>query len=74
MKYSDRKSLNDQDLHNLTEQLNKSLAYQNIPEEWLDSHLAPVQNLNKDGASIKGYRIVTMQITAGNVFEQIVAS
>ena len=53
--------------------LNKSLAEQEIPEEWLDSHLAPVPKPDKDRTSIKGYRIVTMQNTVGKLLEKIMA-
>ena len=73
VKYSDLKTLNDQDLHCLTDQLNQSIAEQKIPEEWLDSHLAPVPKPDKDRTSIKGYRIVTMQNTAGKVLEKLIA-
>ena len=52
--------------------LNKSLDEQEIPEEWLDSHLAPVLKPDKDRTSIKDYRIVTMQNTVGKLLEKIV--
>ena len=53
--------------------LNNSLASHSIPEDWLDSHLAPVPKPEKDPTSIKGYRIVTMQNTIGKLLEKIVA-
>ena len=60
-------------MQSLTNTLNNSLAEQNIPEDWLDSHLAPVPKPGKDKTSIKGYRIVTMQNTVGKLLEKIVA-
>ena len=43
-----------------TDELNKSLAAKEIPEEWLVSNLAPVPKPDKDRTSIKGYRKVNM--------------
>ena len=54
VKYSDIKTLNEQDLQSLTNLLNRSLNEQEIPDEWLDSHLAPVPKPDKDRTSIKG--------------------
>ena len=73
MKYEDLKTLGTQDMQELTNILNESLAEQYIPEDWLDSHLAPVPKPGKDSTSIKGYRIVTMQNTVGKLLEKIVA-
>ena len=73
VKYEDLKTLSSQDMQSLTNTLNNSLAEQNIPEDWLDSHLAPVPKPGKDKTSIKGYRIVTMQNTVGKLLEKIVA-
>ena len=72
-KYSDLKTLNCQELHCHTDQLTKSLAEKEIPEEWLDSRLAQVPKPDKDCTSIKGYRIVTMQNITRNVSEKLVA-
>ena len=60
-------------MQSLTDLLNESLNNQEIPDEWLDSHLAPVPKPDKDKTSIKGYRIVTMQNTVGKLLEKIVA-
>ena len=73
VKYTDLKALDDQDMQKLTEMLNKSLEEHNIPDDWLDSHLAPVPKPNKDRTSIKGYRIVTMQNMVGRLLEKMVA-
>ena len=73
VKYTDLKALDDQDMQKLTEMLNKSLEEHSIPDDWLDSHLAPVPKPNKDRTSIKGYRIVTMQNTVGKLLEKMVA-
>ena len=73
VKYSDLKTLNEEEMQTLSDMLNRSLAEQEIPEEWLDSHLAPVPKPDKDRTSIKGYRIVTMQNTVGKLLEKIVA-
>ena len=72
VKYSTLKTLNDQDLHCITDQLNKSLAEQKIPKEWLESHLAPVPKPDKDRTGIKGYRIVTMQNTTGKMLKKVI--
>ena len=60
-------------MNTLTDELNKSLAEHRVPDDWLDSHLAPVPKPGKDLTSIKGYRIVTMQNTVGKLLEIIVA-
>ena len=73
VKYTDLKNLSDADLQSLTNMLNDSYASQAIPDEWLDSHLAPVPKPDKDHTSIKGYRIVTMQNTVEKLLEKIVA-
>ena len=73
VKYTDLKNLNNDDLQSLTNMLNNSYANQDIPDEWLDSHLAPVPKPDKDHTSIKGYRIVTMQNTVGKLLEKVVA-
>ena len=73
IKYSDLKTLNEQELQDLTTMLNNSLDNQEIPNEWLDSHSAPVPKPYKDRTSIKGYRIVTMQNTVGKLLEKVVA-
>ena len=73
VKYSDIKTLDEQDMQSLTDLLNESLNNQEIQDEWLDSHLAPVPKPDKDKTSIKGYRIVTMQNTVGKLLEKIVA-
>ena len=73
IKYSDLKALNEQEMQDLTSMLNDSLENQAIPDEWLDSHLAPVPKPEKDRTSIKGYRIVTMQNTVGKLLEKVVA-
>ena len=73
VKYTDLRSLSDDDLQSLTNTLNDSYANQDIPDEWLDSHLAPVPKPDKDHTSIKGYRIVTMQNTVGKLLEKVVA-
>ena len=73
IKYSDLNSLNEQEMQDLTSMLNDSLENQAIPDEWLDSHLAPVPKPEKDRTSIKGYRIVTMQNTVGKLLEKVVA-
>ena len=73
VKYTDLKNLSDADLQSLTNMKNDSNASQAIPDEWLDSHLAPVPKPDKDHSSIKGYRIVTMQNTVGKLLEKIVA-
>ena len=48
IKDSDLKTLNEQELQDLTTMLNNSLDNQEIPNEWLDSHLAPVPKPDKD--------------------------
>ena len=73
MKYTDLRNLNEDDLQSLSDTLNNSYAYQDIQDEWLDSHLAPVPKPDKDHPSIKGYRIVTMQNTVGKLLEKVVA-
>ena len=73
MKYSDLKTLDEGEMQVLSDMLNKSVAEQEILEEWLDSHLAPVPKPDKDRTSIKGYRIVTMQNTVGKLLEKVVA-
>ena len=65
VRYKSMKDLDQQEMQDLTNMLNDSLAKHSIPEEWLDSHLAPVPKPEKDHTSIKGYRIVTMQNTVG---------
>ena len=73
VKYTDLKNLTDDDLQSLTNTLNDSYANQDIPDEWLDSHLAPVPKPDKDHTSIKGYPIVTIQNTIGKLLENVVA-
>ena len=73
VKYEDLKNLGVQDMQSLTDMLNESYAEQRIPEDWLDSHLAPVPKPDEDLTTIKGYRIVTMQNTVGKLLEKIVA-
>ena len=73
MKYTDLRNLSEDDLQSLSNTLNNSYANQDIPDEWLDSHLAPVPKPDKDHTSIKGYRIVTMQNTVGKLLEKVVA-
>ena len=65
--------LDEGEMQVLSDMLNKSVAEQEIQEEWLDSHLAPVPKPDKDRTSIKGYRIVTMQNTVGKLLEKVVA-
>ena len=60
VKYTDLKNLSDDDLQSLTNMLNNSYANQDIPDEWLDSHLAPVPKPDKGHTSIEGYSIVAM--------------
>ena len=67
VRYKSMKDLDQQEMQYLTNMLNDSLAKHSIPEEWLDSHLAPVPKPEKDHTSIKGYRIVTMQNTVGKL-------
>ena len=73
VRYSHMKTLQEGELATLTAMLNDSVANHCIPEDWLDSHLAPVPKPDKDHTSIKGYRIVTMQNTVGKLLEKIVA-
>ena len=73
IKYSDLGELGEDDMKELSEMLNSSLASHEIPDDWLDSHLSPVPKPEKDPTSIKGYRIVTMQNTVGKLLEKIVA-
>ena len=73
VRYNSMKELDGQDLQSLTNMLNDSLSQHIVPEEWLDSHLAPVPKPGKDHTSIKGYRIVTMQNTVGKLLEKYVA-
>ena len=44
-----------------------------IPEDWLDSHLAVIPKPDKDSSKIASYRILTMQNTVGKLPEKIVA-
>ena len=71
--YSHLETLNEEDLSKLAAVLTKSVEDGEIPEDWLDSHLSPVPKPGKDQASIKGYRIITMQNTIGKLLEKIVA-
>ena len=59
VRYSDLKTLGEEDHQCLTNMLNNNFATHEIPDEWLDSHLGPVPKPDKDHTSIKGYRIVT---------------
>ena len=54
------------------ERLNERQWKGNIPEDWLDSHLAPVPKPDKYPSKIASYCIVTTQNTVGKLFEEIV--
>ena len=55
--------------------LSRSFDKGYIPEDWTDSFLRPFPKLGKDHHTHKlnGYRILTMQYTAGKLMERIVA-
>ena len=67
------KTLNDGELKNLTSTLEKSLFSGEIPEDWLDSHLAALPKPGKDLSKVASYRIITMQNTVGKLLEKMVA-
>ena len=54
----------------LTDVINTSLENDEIPIDWLDSHLAPVPKPEKDPSKIASYRIITMQNTVGKLPEK----
>jgi ribonuclease HI len=73
VRYAHIKALEEADLRALAEKLNDSLWSGEIPEDWLDSHLAVIPKPDKDSSKIASYRILTMQNTVGKLPEKIVA-
>ena len=71
VKNSQIKALGEGDLQRLTGSLNDNFANHAIPDDWLDSHLAPVPKPEKDHTSIKGCTIVTMQNTVGKCWRRL---
>ena len=65
--------LDDAGIEMLTKVYNTSFEQREIPNDWLDSHLAPVPKPEKDPRKIASYRIITMENTIGKLPEKAVS-
>jgi len=73
VRYSHLKTLSDEDLEEITAEMNKSVQTGVIPDDWLHSYLAPIPKPGKDHSALNGYRVITMQNVFGKVLEKVIA-
>ena len=73
IRYGHLKELSEDEVVELTEEMNESIQTGVIPEDWLHSFLAPIPKPGKDHSVLKGYRVITMQNVCGKILEKIVA-
>ena len=73
IRYSDIKKLTEEDRTELHTIYQESFDKGYIPEDWTDSILRPISKPGKAHHELNGYRIHTMQNTAGKLMERTVA-
>ena len=73
VRYGHLKDLSEQEVEEMTAEMNESIQTGVIPEEWLHSFLAPIPKPGKDHSALNGYRVITMQNVYGKVVEKVIA-